>query len=410
MPFLIAAIFIDALGLGIIYPVLAPVIAEDSLGLLAGTPLAQREVILGVILAAYALGMFFGAPVLGALSDRYGRKRILVTSLLGTAAGFLIGAGGLLAGSIAILLASRLIAGAFAGTLATAQAAMIDGVPPERRANALGLAMVANPVGFAVGPELGAILVGSGTTALAYSVPFVAVAVAAAADALLIQLFYRGAPALDPHRRVSPFAGISMVSEALRTPALTWLTIAFFCFGVGWTMFQNAIPVLLEERFRDGAAIGPLLSWSGLWFGIGVLVGIRVALRFVGIRQAAAIGLVVTGISAFFLDLATRDAVAFAIVVPWSLGGSVAYIAIATLYSQAVGPERQGQIMGLVGGVFALTWAIGPVVGGFLEGYGLLLPGLVGAALSLVGAALLLVRHRSPAEVAGVPAPAPAAA
>ncbi len=66
MPFLIAAIFIDAVGLGIIYPVLTPVIAEDSLGLLTGVPLSTREIILGATLAAYALGMFFGAPVLGA--------------------------------------------------------------------------------------------------------------------------------------------------------------------------------------------------------------------------------------------------------------------------------------------------------------------------------------------------------
>ncbi len=208
-------------------------------------------------------------------------------SLLGTAGGFAIGAGGLLAGSIAIIFLSRLIAGGFAGTLATAQAAMIDGVPADRRANALGVAMVANPVGFAIGPELGALLIGSGTTALAYSIPFLFMTVAAAADAVFIQLLYRGAPAADPQRKVSLLAGIWTVRDALSTDALRWLTIAFFCFGVGWTVIQNAIPVLLVERFRDPGALGPIMSWVGIWFGVGVLVGIRVALKFMTVRQAA---------------------------------------------------------------------------------------------------------------------------
>ncbi len=405
MPFLIAAIFIDAVGLGIIFPVLTPVIAEDSLGLVTGVPLSTRELILGAIFAAYALGMFFGAPVLGALSDRYGRKRILVVSLLGTAAGFLIGAGGLLVGSVLVLFLSRLVAGGFAGTLATAQAAMVDGVPADRRANALGVAMVANPVGFAVGPELGALLIGSGTTALAYAIPFLFMTLAAGADAVLIQLLYRGGPATDPKRKVSLLAGIWMVRDALSTNALRWLTIAFFLFGVGWTVLQNAVPVLLVERFRDPGALGPLMSWIGIWFGVGVLVGIRVALKFVSVRQAAVISLVVTGVASLLLDMASRDAAAFVVAVPWALGASIAYIAIATLYSQAVGPDQQGSILGLVGGVFALTWVIGPIVGGLLEGYGILLPGILGAFLAIAGAGVLALRHpRSTDEAAPAPA------
>lgn len=120
MPFLIAAIFSDALGLGIIYPALAPVIAEDSLGQVAGTSLGAREVILGFTLVAHALEMIFGAPVLGALSDPHGRKRILVTSLPRAAAGFLVGAGGFLAGSIAILAACHRSAPEALGATATA--------------------------------------------------------------------------------------------------------------------------------------------------------------------------------------------------------------------------------------------------------------------------------------------------
>ena len=146
----LAVVYIDMLGLGLAFPILPRLIQHFE-----GGDFSRASWIFGLIAAAYALMQFLFAPVLGALSDRFGRRPIILLALLGMGINYLVMA---VAPSIAWLVAGRLIAGAMGATFSTANAYLADITPPEKRAQSFGLVGAAFGFGFITGPALGGVL------------------------------------------------------------------------------------------------------------------------------------------------------------------------------------------------------------------------------------------------------------
>lgn len=395
LPFLLATMFLDAVGIGLVYPVL-----PDLVGSLSGGDAGQTALWGGVLVAAYAGMQLLCAPLLGALSDRVGRRPVLLGSLAVMTADYLLSA---LASSIWFLLALRVLAGATAATAATCNAAVADVTPPEERAQAFGRLGAAFLMGFVLGPVLGGLLGEIGPRA-----PFWAAGALAAANLALgwLTLPETRVPAATPARlRVDLLGPVRAVARLRGAPRL--LLVIF--------LHDVAISAYVAVWAYWGVAA---FGWSPLLIGASLaaygLGGAAVQgwlmpryLRLFGERGTILGGLLVD--VAFF--------VAFALLPPTPLGGLVAILlcplsalpeatlpALQGRLSRLAPGDAQGEALGVSASTRALAAALGPLAmsGAFAWGARLDPPFwgtafLLGAGLMLVAA---LVAWREPRPVA----------
>ena len=393
-------VFVDLAGFGIVIPIL-PFFARSF---------GASELVIGLLAATYSLMQFGFAPLLGSLSDRYGRRLVMVLSLGGavlawTVFGFATG--------LATLFVSRALAGAMGGNIAAAQASVADLTTPEERPKALGYLGAAFGLGFVFGPAIGAVLAFDGTVAAVGSVAPAAVPVtpfslpafgAAAASLLALVLALVLLPATQGESERE--SQLDALRNALAAPGLRGLLGAFFLVsfafsGVqimfipfvadiyGYTESQAALLlgyIGLLAVVVQGGLIGPLTSRYGdaplTVFGAGCL-----AVSLAGIPAAPAIGAVLpdlTGVVAFM----TSELVGLLVVLAaLSLGNGVLGVTLTALVSKRAG-ARQGSAFGLTQGAGSLARTIGPVVMGglytavaywapFVLGFLLLLPVVV---------------------------------
>jgi multidrug resistance protein len=351
-----AVILLDILGLTILMPVQAYVVRQYSGGALT----------VALLTALYAAAQFFAAPLLGTLSDRYGRRPVLLASVLGSAAGyFLFGLGG----SLAVLLLSRLIDGFTGGNLSTASAYIADITPPDRRARNFALLGAAFGVGFIAGPALGGAL-----SQLSLSAP----AYAAGAASLLAAVvgFFALPESLPAERRraaplrladLNPFAPIA---DMLRRPALRGLLLVQCLFTFVVMGYNSATPVLLIDRF--GA---PPARVATLMVAIGVanvlvqagLVG-RLVARF-GERRLAIAGLGFQALGLLGVGTASAFWMLYPIGVATSGGAGPLRPTLSALLANQLAPEEQGKLNGVSAALGALMTALGPLWAGATYDY-----------------------------------------
>lgn len=154
---LLLIVFIDALGMGIIFPILTPIFMDLGGILNPATSITLRNLLYGITMCVFPLGMFFGTPILGDLSDFIGRKRILLICLFGVAISYFLSSIAIIVSSVSLLIVSRIIAGLFAGSMSTAQAAVIDISSPTQKTKNLSLMLLPTAIGFVAGPLIAGI-------------------------------------------------------------------------------------------------------------------------------------------------------------------------------------------------------------------------------------------------------------
>ncbi|MCP3680095.1 MAG: MFS transporter [Gammaproteobacteria bacterium] len=189
---LLAVIFIDSIGLGMIFPILAPMFMQSNSHLFAAaTSDEARYVLYGITLASsYPAAMFFGAELLGEASDRHERKPVLLISLLGNVGGLIISAIGISLHTVILLIIGRLISGITAGSFPIAQAAIIDGCRFEEKAGRISIACGASAVGWMIGPVIGGIFSNENLLPqFSPALPFYIVAIICLLTALLLLIF-----------------------------------------------------------------------------------------------------------------------------------------------------------------------------------------------------------------------------
>ncbi|RDI94763.1 MFS transporter [Meiothermus sp. QL-1] len=352
MPFILASVLISVMGLGLVIPVLPKLIEELSGSVEAGARLN------GLFFAAYALMQFTFAPILGMLSDRYGRRPVLLASSLGTGVDYLVAA---LTQSLWVLFLARLIAGALGASLATANAYVADISKPEERARNFGLVGATFGMGFVLGPVVGGLL-GN----LDLRLPFYF----AAGLALLNFLYgYFALPeSLRPERQpqarsLNPFAALGILGK---TPVLRGLSsslaLVFLAFGILQSVW------VLYTGYRFGwrpLEVGLSLFLVGLG-GVVVQAGlVRPAVAWLGERRALLLAQSL-GVFAYALyGLATQGWMMYA-VIPLAALGNLGQPLAQALLTREVSPQAQGALQGALSGVQSLTVAVGGLVGGLL--------------------------------------------
>lgn len=379
-------VFIDLLGFSLILPLL-PFYAESY----GATP-----AIVGLLVASYAAAQLIGAPLLGRLSDRYGRRPVLLISVAGTFAGFLLlgfadPVGRFLSNIFApqaasafiigILFFSRILDGLTGGNITVAQAYISDITDEQNRAKSLGLIGAAFGLGFIIGPAVGGTLSQWG-----YNLPaFVAAAISLLN--LLSIYFFLPESLTDElrnfglHRKRTPF-NVKALFQALERPIIGPLLHVRFFYGLAFATFQSIFSLYAQSIGLNSQTTGYVLAFVGLLSVIvqGGLIGFLTK-RF---REN---WLIITGLwlmSGALLAWAftTKLGLLLVVLIPLSLSGGVLNTVIQSAITKSVSKEEVGGMLGIAGSLEAITRVVAPSVGGYLlQRLGIWAPGVFSALL-----------------------------
>jgi DHA1 family tetracycline resistance protein-like MFS transporter len=369
-------IFVNLVGFGIIIPLL-PFYAQTF----GASPL-----VIGLLFASFSLSQLVASPILGDLSDRWGRRPVLIFSLLGTLVSFVMLA---LATSLSMLFAARIVDGLSGGNITTARAYIADITTEENRAKSFGLLGAAFGLGFIVGPGLGAAF-----SRISYTAPIWAAAVITGV-ATAVAFFWL--PETVHRAQTDGRSPWRALADLWRRAHLRVLFTIDFAYWSAFAVYQTTFALFGARRFGfDAAHTGYLLSAFG-FLGVvvqGAMVGPIVAA--VGERRTLAVGLLFAAVGWGGSAVTHSLSVFVAMLVPGAIGIGLCNATLSSLISKSAGSHEQGRVQGAAGGLESLGRTIGPVWGnGTLQRFG---EGTAygSAAVALVGAAALTMAYHQP--------------
>ena len=385
LAFLFITVFVDMLGYGLVIPLL-PFYAREH---------AAGAALVGLLGSLYAATQFVGGPFLGGLSDRTGRRPVLILCLLGASLAYLLLG---LAQTLLLLFAAVVLAGAASGTLATAQAYIADSTSVERRARGLGLIGAAFGVGLMAGPVLGGLLSLYSLSAPAFAASALALGNAAFGFLILPESLSPESRTPTPLRRLNP---LSQLRGVLGMSSLRGLLLTVFLLNLSFAGLLTNFPLFSNARFGwDASTNAFFFAFVGVCAVLtqGALVG-SLQPRFGEER------LLLAGLSLMALDLGAMALVPFGpllypVVGMLAIGVGLAIPALTALISRRVSGREQGKVMGGQQAILSLTLILGPVIAGLaFERLGVPAPYWIGALLAalalLVASVTLLPEHRT---------------
>ena len=360
---LFAVVIVDLVGFGVVMPVL-PFWAQEF---------GADASAFGLLQSSYAVAQLLCAPLWGRLSDRVGRRPVLLSTIAGTALAMLATG---LAPSLLWLFAARLLAGGFAANISVASAYITDVTPPEERTRWMGLLGASFGIGFVLGPAIGGLLAPYG-----HAVPMFFTAGLAALNWGIAALRL-----IEPERHEAQAQGGRRLA-LLRDPALRAVVLANLAFSLAVTQLETFFAYLMRDRFGWGAS-----GFAGILVAMAVVMG---AIQGGGMKALSAryperrlvvAGVVVLALGFAGVPLAPTVALLLLPLLLAAVGRAVAQPALLSLASQAARPEQRGAVMGAFQSSASLARVIGPALGGMLYAVALPYPFWLASAL-LVGVA-----------------------
>ena len=340
--FIVTTIVLDAMGIGLIMPIMPDLIREVRGGSLAGAALWG-----GILATVFAVMPFGFGPLVGSLSDRFGRRPVLLTSLFFMTLDYLVMA---LAGSIWLLLAARIVGGITAATHATASAYMADISAPEEKSANFGLIGAGFGIGFVLGPLMGGLLAEYGTRA-----PFYAAAGLSALNLALGTFVLRETVISRRPFSIARANPLGAFRHLSRLPGIRPLIAVFFLYNLALYVYPSIWAYFTQARFGWGPdIIGVSLAIYGISSALVQTVLIRVLLRRWGERWTVVQGLLFDIISCLLLAVVTNGALAL-ILTPVAAIGAVVTPALQGTMSRQVANDAQGELQGLLSSVNAVA-------------------------------------------------------
>jgi DHA1 family tetracycline resistance protein-like MFS transporter len=389
-------VFIDLMGFGIVIPIL-PLYAQDF----QASPLA-----IGWLTGIYSGMQIIFTPILGRLSDRFGRRPVLLVSIAGTAVGFaLMG----MAQSLTLLFVARILAGITGGNISIPQAYIADVTAPEKRSHAMGMIGAAFGLGFTFGPLIGGVM-----SQISYGAPFFFAAALSVVNAVLIYLLLPESLSREHRAKPHDEASTAEVFRHGRGAMFVLVVATYFFLIAGFAIMTTLFALFTAKRFGyDAHANGYLFGFVGLVSVIvqGGLIG-RLVKRF-GEVALTRVGMILTTVSLALLPFSNNLTVLLLVCAGLSAGSGIASPPLSGLASQMIERSWQGRALGVMQSAGSTARLIGPLIGGWLLMFDLQkpvaeygrTPFLVGAFLCFIGALFAFCikkppEDRSPEDIA----------
>lgn len=387
LPFLFITVFVDMAGYGIVLPLLPFYVGEYS----------SKAILVGLLGALYAAMQFVGGPVLGGLSDRVGRRPVLLSCLFGASMAYLLLGS---AGTLSIVIVAVALAGGASATLATAQAYIADCTEPEDRARGLGLIGAAFGLGLITGPAAGGLL-------SLHSLGAPAFAAAAIAFSNVIFGFFALPESLPPGKRTrTPAARLNPITQlrgVLGMSGIRTLLIVVFLLNLSFAGLLTNFPLFSNARFGwDATSNAFFFAFVGgcAVFTQGVLIG-RLQPRF-GEAKLVLGGLTLMAVNLALMALIPYGPLLYPVVGALAVGAGLTIPSVTSLISRRSPDSGQGRLMGGIQSILSLTLILGPIMSGLaFDRLGVPAPYWIGgllAALALGVAARSLLPSGKPIE------------
>jgi DHA1 family tetracycline resistance protein-like MFS transporter len=374
-------VFIDLMGFGIIMPLL-PYIAERF---------AASPEQIGLLTATYSLFQFISAPIMGRLSDRFGRKKLLMISQFGTFLGFvLLG----VANSLPLLFLARIIDGITGGNISIAQAYIADSTDKKDRAKGMGMIGAAFGLGFIFGPSMGGLL-----SRFGYSVPAFAAAAVSLITVIVTGLFLTESLSPSTESKATKQTTWHRYKAILNDTTLLRFIVIFLIVNTSFSTFQSMITLWNQQLFGWGPEKnGILLGTVGVMAAVFQLKLMPFVVKKWGEFKAILIGLPTLAAGFLWLVLMPKEWVAYASNLFISAGNSVSGPPIQSLASKEVDPTEYGEIMGIFHSAGSVGRIIGPILGGALFTKSISLPLWIAFLGVMIAAGISSTIHQKAAK------------
>lgn len=408
LPTVIFTIFLDVLGVGILTPIIPQLLANPMSKyylLPAGWDFKGGLILLGWLVAVYPLMQFIATPILGQLSDRYGRKKVLSFSIFGTALGYILFAIGIITRSLPLLFASRILDGITGGNLSVAQAVIADVTAPKDRTKNFAKIGAAFGIGFVLGPYIGAKLASPGLNFYGLfhtphwfnpATPFWFTAALSIINGFLILWKLQETNKhIVPGLKLKLSQSVHNIVKAATYPGLRVIFPSIFLYWAGFSFFQSFFQVLLVNKLHfTPSNIGDFFAYIGIWIAITQAVITPIAAKRFKNYQVLRYSLFLTGIG-LFANLWAHNTTQLLLVTPLFavfIGMSMANS--QSLVSTSADAKVQGEVLGINASVQALAQAIPAALTGYLATMGINTPILVGGVTVIIGGVLFLALYK----------------
>jgi DHA1 family tetracycline resistance protein-like MFS transporter len=394
-------VFVDLLGFGILIPVIPLLLADPASSyylLPSNLSVNQGFILLGFLTAVFPIGQFFATPILGQLSDKFGRKNILAISLAGTCISYIIFAIGIYTRNIPLLFISRFFDGLTGGNIAVAQAAIADITTPQNRAKNFGLMGAAFGIGFIVGPFLGGKL--SDPHFVSWfnaTTPFIFAAILSLLNIISVLLFFPETLKNRAHNlKINWSRSILNIVHAYAMKKLRVLFVTNFLFWSGFGFFVTFFSVFLIRKFGfDQGNIGDFFAYIGIWIAFTQIVLTRIIgarLTDYKILRISLIGSAIMVLTYYFATSAWQ----FIFLVPvFAAFNGLSQANLPALVSKAADASVQGEMLGINASIQALSQAIPPVLSGYIAAsLAPETPIVVGSGIMLIAALLFFFYYK----------------
>ncbi len=381
-------VFIDMLGIGIIIPVLPALFFDTGTSFFAeGLAYEDRSVVYGFLLASFPFMQFFGAPILGALSDRHGRKPLLMISLIGTMIGYFLFAIALLQGNLWLLFFSRLLPGFTGGNISIVYSAITDVSEGGDRTKNFGIIGMAFGLGFILGPAIGGVLADNSVVSwFDPSTPFWFTTLLTLVNIVLLIFLFPETLKEKGTRAVSLMTGVKNIAYSFKMPNLRSIFTVALLFSLGFTFFTQFFAVALIEKFDYAEKdIGIFYAWVGVWLVLtqGILVRILAKKNY---QPTTLLKVTMFTLSIGLLLVIFPNEVKWeyfiAPIIAISHGITTPNL-LSTISAQA-SADQQGSILGINQSMQSLGATLPPIIGGYLTAINFHFPLVASAAIVFI--------------------------
>jgi len=399
----LCVVFIDYFSIGVVYPLFSSLLfTEGAFFLPEDTSNTIKGLYLGVLLGTEPIFHFLSTPIFGAISDQYGRKKIILLSLSIGILGYIIAVFAIVYKSIVFLIFSRIFIGIGCGNSSVVQAAIVDMSKKEEKAKNFGLYNMALGIGFTVGPFLGGVLTNKNFISFAsYNLPFLFALGFIVINLILVKLIFKESfTGIKKVKKFDILLGFKVLKKGFLMKDLRWLFVCAFIFVFGFSFFFEFMSVYLIKYFNfDSTDLGIYYGFASGIYAISSGLLIRPVVKRFSPNKIFFWALIAAGIGFFIATMIETVRILYIYIAIVEFSIALLFPTISTLISNKVGEEVQGETLGILQATIAFGFGVSPLFSGTIVGLYPIMPIIIGGVCMLLAAFIFKKIHLKKAKL-----------